>query len=58
LFCLEASYRFYQTDSEENNYSGFLPNFFTVEDLINTIADKQPIQGIPPGSFHLMSTEA
>lgn len=32
---------------EENNYSGFLPNFFTVEDLINTIADKQPIQGIP-----------
>lgn len=32
---------------EENNYSGFLPNFFTVEDLINTIADKQLIQGIP-----------
>jgi len=32
---------------EENNYSGFLPNFFTVEELINTIADKQPIQGIP-----------
>lgn len=32
---------------EENNYSGFLPNFFTVEDLINTIADKQVIQGIP-----------
>nr|WP_315027751.1 PD-(D/E)XK nuclease family protein [uncultured Chryseobacterium sp.] len=32
---------------EENNYSGFLPNFFTIEELINTIADKQPIQGIP-----------
>ncbi|MDR6548029.1 hypothetical protein J2810_004116 [Chryseobacterium rhizosphaerae] len=32
---------------EESNYSGFLPNFFTVEELINTIADKQPIQGIP-----------
>ncbi|MGU3374914.1 PD-(D/E)XK nuclease family protein [Chryseobacterium sp. M5A1_1a] len=31
---------------EENNYSGFLPNFFTVEELINTIADKQVIQGI------------
>lgn len=32
---------------EESNYSGFLPNFFTVEELINTIADKQVIQGIP-----------
>ncbi|WP_426478312.1 PD-(D/E)XK nuclease family protein [Chryseobacterium sp. CBSDS_008] len=32
---------------EENNYSGFLPNFFTIEELINTIADQQPIQGIP-----------
>ncbi|MCJ7935817.1 MAG: PD-(D/E)XK nuclease family protein [Chryseobacterium sp.] len=32
---------------EENHYSGFLPNFFTVEELINKIADKQPIQGIP-----------
>ncbi|WBV60761.1 PD-(D/E)XK nuclease family protein [Chryseobacterium camelliae] len=32
---------------EENNYSGFLPNFFTVEELINQIADKQLIQGIP-----------
>jgi hypothetical protein len=31
---------------EENNYSGFLPNFFTVEELIDRIADKQPIQGI------------
>lgn len=31
---------------EENNYSGFLPNFFTIEELIDTIADKQPIQGI------------
>ncbi|BAP31304.1 uncharacterized protein CHSO_2267 [Chryseobacterium sp. StRB126] len=32
---------------EENNYSGFLPNFFTIEELINRIADKQVIQGIP-----------
>lgn len=31
---------------EENNYSGFLPNFFTIEELIDQIADKQPIQGI------------
>lgn len=31
---------------EENNYSGFLPNFFTIEELIDNIADKQPIQGI------------
>ncbi|MDR2234896.1 MAG: PD-(D/E)XK nuclease family protein [Chryseobacterium sp.] len=31
---------------EENNYSGLLPNFFTVEELIDRIADKQPIQGI------------
>ncbi|REC63877.1 PD-(D/E)XK nuclease family protein [Chryseobacterium pennae] len=32
---------------EEKNYSGFLPNFFTIEELINTIADRQVIQGIP-----------
>jgi hypothetical protein len=31
---------------QENNYSGFLPNFFTIEELIDRIADKQPIQGI------------
>ncbi|MFC3157446.1 PD-(D/E)XK nuclease superfamily protein [Chryseobacterium arachidis] len=31
---------------EENNYSGFLPNFFTIEELIDKIADKQPINGI------------
>lgn len=31
---------------EENNYSGFLPDFFTIEELINRIADKQAIQGI------------
>lgn len=31
---------------EENNYSGFLPTFFTIEELIDNIADKQPIQGI------------
>ncbi len=43
---------------EENNYSGFLPNFFTIEELINTIADKQVIQGIPLWLFHLMYTEA
>ncbi len=30
----------------EKGYSGFLPNFYTIEDLIRTIADKQPIQGI------------
>lgn len=32
---------------EENNYSGLLPNFFTIEELINKISDQQPIQGIP-----------
>lgn len=32
---------------EENNYSGFLPNFFTIEELINKIANHQTIQGIP-----------
>ncbi|MBB4805320.1 hypothetical protein HNP38_000592 [Chryseobacterium defluvii] len=31
---------------EENNYSGFLPNFFTIEELIDRIADKQAVQGI------------
>lgn len=31
---------------EENNYSGFLPNFFTIEELIDRIAGKQAIQGI------------
>lgn len=31
---------------EENNYSGFLPNFYTIEELIDGIADQQPIQGI------------
>ncbi len=31
---------------EENKYSGLLPNFFTVEELIDRIADRQPIQGI------------
>lgn len=31
---------------EENNYSGFLPNFFTIEELINDIVDQQAIQGI------------
>jgi hypothetical protein len=31
---------------EENNYSGFLPHFYTIEELVSTIADKQEIQGI------------
>lgn len=30
----------------EKQYSGFLPNFFTIEELIQTIAGKQQIQGI------------
>lgn len=32
---------------EENHYSGFLPNFFTIEELVNNIAGQQLIQGIP-----------
>ncbi|QBO59214.1 PD-(D/E)XK nuclease family protein [Chryseobacterium salivictor] len=31
---------------KEKHYSGMLPNFFTIEDLIKEIADKQPVQGI------------
>lgn len=31
---------------KEKLYSGMLPNFFTIEDLIKDIADKQPVQGI------------
>ncbi|MGA9213469.1 PD-(D/E)XK nuclease family protein [Kaistella sp.] len=31
---------------KEKQYSGMLPNFFTIEDLIIEIADKQPVQGI------------
>ncbi|MCX8524744.1 PD-(D/E)XK nuclease family protein [Chryseobacterium formosus] len=31
---------------EENNYSGFLPNFYTIEELIVNIVDQQTIQGI------------
>ncbi|AYN02364.1 PD-(D/E)XK nuclease family protein [Chryseobacterium sp. 3008163] len=31
---------------EENNYSGFLPSFFTIEELIVDIVDLQQIQGI------------
>ncbi|CAD7815848.1 hypothetical protein CHRY9390_03050 [Chryseobacterium aquaeductus] len=31
---------------EENNYSGFLPNFFTIEELIVDIVDLQTIDGI------------
>ena len=30
----------------EKQYSGFLPNFYTVEDLIKNLSGKQPIQGI------------
>ncbi|MCJ8154345.1 PD-(D/E)XK nuclease family protein [Chryseobacterium sp. SSA4.19] len=31
---------------EENNYSGFLPHFYTIEELVSSIADKQEIHGI------------
>lgn len=31
---------------KERNYSGFLPNFSTIEELIHRIADTQEIQGI------------
>lgn len=31
---------------EEHNYSGFLPNFFTIEELIGDIVNQQTIQGI------------
>ncbi|MFC6268794.1 PD-(D/E)XK nuclease family protein [Frigoriflavimonas asaccharolytica] len=31
---------------EQENYSGFLPNFFTIEELIQQIAEKQQLQGI------------
>ena len=31
---------------KEKGYSGFLPNFFTIEDLIKEISEKQPVQGI------------
>lgn len=31
---------------EEKKYSGFLPDFFTIEDLINEISGKQEIKGI------------
>lgn len=31
---------------KERQYSGFLPNFFTIEDLIKEISEKQPVQGI------------
>ncbi|UZT98159.1 PD-(D/E)XK nuclease family protein [Chryseobacterium fluminis] len=31
---------------EDHHYSGFLPSFFTIEELVDEIADKQPIQGI------------
>lgn len=30
----------------EKEYSGFLPNFFTIEDLITEFSEKQPVQGI------------
>jgi predicted amino acid racemase len=31
---------------KEKKYSGFLPKFFTVEDLIQEIAEKQELKGI------------
>ncbi len=37
---------FFKRILEEKNYSGFLPNFLTIEELIQKIADKQHFQGI------------
>lgn len=31
---------------KENNYNGLLPQFFTIDELINTISEKQEIKGI------------
>ena len=31
---------------KEKQYSGVLPNFFTIEDLIKEISEKQSVQGI------------
>ncbi|MBN9313178.1 MAG: PD-(D/E)XK nuclease family protein [Chryseobacterium sp.] len=31
---------------EEKQYSGFLPDFFTVDDLITKISGKQPVKGV------------
>ncbi len=31
---------------EENNYSGFLPHFYTIEELVSHIAGRQEIKGI------------
>lgn len=31
---------------EEHHYSGFLPNFYTIEELIGAVVDQQSIQGI------------
>ncbi len=31
---------------KERGYSGFLPNFFTIEELIKEVAEKQPVQGV------------
>lgn len=37
---------FFKRILEEKNYSGFLPNFFTIEELIQQISGKQQLQGI------------
>jgi hypothetical protein len=37
---------FFKRILEEKNYSGFLPNFLTIEELIQKNADKQHFQGI------------
>lgn len=37
---------FFKRILEEKNYSGFLPNFFTIEELIQKISGKQQFQGI------------
>lgn len=36
---------------KEKQYSGFLPNFFTIEDLIKEISEKQSVQGISLSLF-------
>lgn len=37
---------FFKRILEEKNYSGFLPNFFTIEELIQNISEKQQFHGI------------
>lgn len=37
---------FFKQILQEKKYSGFLPSFYTVEDLITEISEKQPVQGV------------